>query len=65
MTSPTVAAFADVAARGTAIAAVSNNAILSSADGDNAIVLTKTMVPVVTIFRKLETSVTVWNYRLV
>ena len=38
-------AFADVAARGTAIAAVSNNAILSSADGDNAIVLTKTMLP--------------------
>ena len=38
-------AFADVQARADALAAVASSAVLSSADGDNAVVLTKSMLP--------------------
>ena len=38
-------AFADVQARADALAAVASGAVLTSADGDNAVVLTKTMLP--------------------
>jgi flagellar hook-basal body protein len=38
-------AFADVQARADALAAVASSAVLTSADGDNAVVLTKTMLP--------------------
>jgi len=41
----TSSAFSDRQARATAITAVSTQAQLSSADGDNAVVLTKSMVP--------------------
>ena len=41
----TSSAFADRQARATAITAVSTQAQLVSADGDNAVVLTKSMVP--------------------
>ena len=41
----TSSAFSDRQARATAITAVAAQAQLSSADGDNAVVLTKTMVP--------------------